>query len=134
MKALVTVTHPRKDSLTYHVMDRFIEGLKQNNHEVDLLDLYRDGFNPVYTAEDEKDWQNPDKIYAPVVRKEMDRIVAADTLVFVFPLWQYSVPSMLKGYLDKVWNLGLFGKVDEKKSAVDLPDWRGSSAYVQIQA
>lgn len=115
MKALVTVTHPRKNSLTHAVMSRFVEGLKQNNHEVDLLDLYHDGFNPVYTAEDEKDWIDPDKIYAPEVRKEMDRIAAADTLVFVFPLWQYSVPSMLKGYLDKVWNMGLFGKMDKKK-------------------
>jgi NAD(P)H dehydrogenase (quinone) len=115
MKALVTVTHPRKNSLTYNVMSRFVEGLQQNNHEVDLLDLDRDGFNPLYTAEDEKDWINPDKIYSPEVRKEMDRILAADTLVFVFPLWQYSVPSMLKGYLDKVWNMGLFGKIGTKK-------------------
>jgi putative NADPH-quinone reductase len=115
MKALVTVTHPRQDSLTHQVMQRLIEGLKKNNHEVDLLDLHHDGFNPVYTLEDEREWYNPDKAHIPEVRKEMDRILAADTLIFVFPLWQYSVPSMLKGYLDKVWNLGLFEKVVGKK-------------------
>ncbi|GKU78191.1 NAD(P)H oxidoreductase [Paenibacillus sp. L3-i20] len=115
MKTLVTVSHPRQNSLTHAVMNRFIEGLEQNNHEVDMLDLHYDGFNPVYTAEDEKDWINPNKNYPPVIRKEMDRILSADTLVFVFPLWQYNVPSMLKGYLDKVWNLGLFGKIGEKK-------------------
>lgn len=115
MKALVTVTHPRKNSLTYAVMNRFVEGLKQNNHEVDLLDLDRDGFNPVYTAEDEKDWINPAKSYSPEIRKEMDRIAAANALVFVFPLWWYSVPSMLKGYLDKVWNMGLLEEMASKK-------------------
>ncbi|WP_028595001.1 NAD(P)H oxidoreductase [Paenibacillus assamensis] len=115
MKALITVTHPRTNSLTHAVMNRFVEGLKQNNHQIDVLDLHRDGFNPIYTAEDEKDWIKPDKIYAPEVRKEMDRIAAADTLVYVFPLWQYSVPSMLKAYLDKIWNMGLFGKIGEKK-------------------
>ncbi|TVX93393.1 NAD(P)H oxidoreductase [Paenibacillus agilis] len=115
MKALVTVTHPRKDSLTYAVMDRFVEGLKQNNHEIDLLHLDHDGFDPIYTVNDEKDWMSPDKIYSPEVRKEMDRIAAADTLIYVFPLWQYSVPSMLKAYLDKIWNMGLFGKMGEKK-------------------
>ncbi|WP_152397639.1 NAD(P)H oxidoreductase [Paenibacillus cellulositrophicus] len=115
MRALVTVTHPRQNSLTHAVMNRFVEGLQQNGHEVDLLDLHRDGFNPVYTLEDDRDWINPDKVHGPEIRKEMDRILAADTLVFVFPLWGYSVPAMLKGYLDKVWNMGMFEKMNAKK-------------------
>ncbi|NEW05683.1 NAD(P)H oxidoreductase [Paenibacillus sp. SYP-B3998] len=115
MKVLLVVTHPRENSLTYAVMNRFVEGLKQSNQEVDILDLDRDGFNPVYTAEDERDWLNPNKQYSPETRREMDRIVAADTLVFVFPLWWYSVPSMLKGYLDKVWNIGLLKEFASKK-------------------
>ncbi|HEY2493765.1 MAG TPA: NAD(P)H oxidoreductase [Paenibacillus sp.] len=115
MKVLLVVTHPRENSLTYAVMNRFVEGLKQNNHEVDIMDLDRDGFNPVYTAEDERDWKSPNKQFSPEIRKEMDRIVAADALVFVFPLWWYSVPSMLKGYLDKVWNIGLLKEFTSKK-------------------
>ncbi|MBJ8193654.1 NAD(P)H-dependent oxidoreductase, partial [Bacillus cereus] len=83
---------PREDSLTLAVMNRFVEGLKENKHEVDILDLYRDGFNPVYSAADELDWNTPHKQYAPGTRREMDRIAAADALVFVFPLWWYSVP------------------------------------------
>ncbi|MNW23515.1 hypothetical protein D3C74_02200 [compost metagenome] len=89
--------------------------MKSNHHEVDVLDLYRDGFDPVYSAEDEQDWQHTDKTYAPHIRKEMDRVLDADALVFVFPIWWYRVPAMLKGYLDKVWNMGLFGQVSTKQ-------------------
>ncbi|ASA20421.1 NAD(P)H oxidoreductase [Paenibacillus donghaensis] len=115
MKVLLVVTHPREVSLTHAVKNRFVEALQQNNHEVDILDLDHDGFNPLYSVEDERDWTNPDKVYAPEIRKEMDRIVAADALVFVFPLWWYSVPSLLKGYLDKVWNMGLLKESMSKK-------------------
>ncbi|AOK89944.1 NAD(P)H oxidoreductase [Paenibacillus polymyxa] len=115
MKVLLVVTHPREDSLTLAVMNRFVEGLKENKHEVDILDLDRDGFNPVYSAADELDWNTTHKQYAPETRKEMDRIAAADALVFVFPLWWYSVPSMLKGYLDKVWNKGLLQEFTTKQ-------------------
>ncbi|MCM3172490.1 MULTISPECIES: NAD(P)H oxidoreductase [unclassified Paenibacillus] len=116
MKIKLVVTHPRQDSLTFAVMNQFIVGIKENHHEVDILDLYHDGFDPLYTAEDEKDWQNPNKHYAPAIRKEMDRILDADAIVLIFPIWWYSVPSMLKAYLDKIWNMGLLHKVNSKKT------------------
>ncbi|GGF80952.1 hypothetical protein GCM10010912_27580 [Paenibacillus albidus] len=114
MKVLLVVAHPRQESLTHAVMKRFVAGLQQNHHEVDILDLHKDGFNPVYSVEDERDWNSPNKQYAPEIRAEMDRVAAADALVFVFPLWWYSVPSMLKGYLDKVWNIGLLQEFPSK--------------------
>ncbi|MFE6073648.1 NAD(P)H oxidoreductase [Paenibacillus sp. NPDC057886] len=116
MKIKLVVTHPRQDSLTFAVMNRFIEGIKENDHEIDILDLYRDGFDPLYSVEDERDWQNPEKQHAPVIRKELDRVLAADAIVFVFPIWWYNVPSMLKAYLDKVWNMGLLNKANSKKA------------------
>ncbi|MGC9934561.1 NAD(P)H oxidoreductase [Priestia aryabhattai] len=115
MKVKLVVTHPRKDSLTFAVMNRFIEGMKENGHEIDVLDLYNDGFNPLYSAEDEQDWQSPDKVFSPAVRKEMDRVLAADAIVFVFPIWWYNMPSLMKTYLDRVWNIGIFGELGDKK-------------------
>ncbi|BEA58095.1 hypothetical protein VEE10_13570 [Escherichia coli] len=71
------------------------------------LDLYRRNFNPVMTLEDEPDWKNMDKRYSPEVHQLYSELLEHDTLVVVFPLWWYSFPAMLKGYIDRVWNNGL---------------------------
>ncbi|MDE5054421.1 NAD(P)H oxidoreductase [Niallia taxi] len=115
MKIKLVVAHPRKDSLTFAVMNRFIEGMKQNGNEIDVLDLYNDGFDPLYSAEDERDWKNPEKVFLPSVQKEMDRVLAADAIVFVFPIWWYNIPSIMKTYLDRVWNIGIFSQLADKK-------------------
>lgn len=37
-----------------------------------------------------------------------------DVITFVFPVWWFSFPAMLKGYLDRVWNHGITYGVKEK--------------------
>jgi NAD(P)H dehydrogenase (quinone) len=106
MKILTIIAHPRKNSLTFAVTNRFIEGLKDANHEVELLDLYREEFNPVLFEQDEPDWDNPNKEYSSLVHKEMERMKRNDALAFIFPVWWYNMPAIMKGYIDRVWNHG----------------------------
>lgn len=106
MKILTVVTHPRIHSLTFTVADRFIQGLNDAGHETEVLDLYRSGFNPVLWEADEPDWSANVQHYSPVVEKEIERMRRHDALAFIFPLWWWSMPAMLKGYIDRVWNYG----------------------------
>lgn len=106
MKVLTVVSHPRTNSLTFAVAERFVQGLKDAGHEVEVLDLHRMGFNPVLWEEDEPDWNNGDKKYSKEVEIEMERMKKHDALAFIFPIWWFSMPTMLKGYIDRVWNNG----------------------------
>ncbi|MFB5676831.1 NAD(P)H oxidoreductase [Paenibacillus terreus] len=106
MKILTVVSHPRVNSLTFAVADRFIQGLTDAGHETELLDLHRSGFNPVMWEADEPDWSSDRKIYTPEVVAEMERMKNHDALAFIFPIWWYNLPAMLKGYIDRVWNNG----------------------------
>ncbi|MEC0331748.1 NAD(P)H oxidoreductase [Paenibacillus macerans] len=106
MKILTVVSHPRVNSLTFAVADRFIQGLTYAGHETELLDLHRSGFNPVMWEADEPDWSSNRKIYSPEVEAEMERMKNHDALAFIFPIWWYNLPAMLKGYIDRVWNDG----------------------------
>ena len=36
----------------------------------------------------------------------MARVARNDALAFAFPIWWWSMPAMLKGWIDRVWNLG----------------------------
>lgn len=106
MKVLTIVTHPRRESLTFSVAERVIQGLTDAGHEVEMADLYGEEWNPLVYEQDEPDWDHPEKKYSARVQAEMERISRNEGLVFVFPLWWYSLPAMTKGYIDRAWNYG----------------------------
>ncbi|WP_199620753.1 NAD(P)H oxidoreductase [Paenibacillus alkalitolerans] len=106
MNVLTVVSHPRTNSLTFAVADRFVQGLHDAGHETEVLDLHRSGFNPVLWEADEPDWSASEQQYSPEVEKEIERMKKHDALAFIFPLWWWSMPAMLKGYIDRVWNYG----------------------------
>lgn len=100
--------HPRTGSLTATVAQEFIDQLAELGAHVDELDLYRSGFDSILHTPDEPDWEDPNKHYSTAVHEHAARTLAAKAVVFVFPVWWYSLPALLKGYIDRVWNYGLF--------------------------
>ncbi|MDX2307113.1 MAG: NAD(P)H oxidoreductase [Hyphomicrobium sp.] len=106
MKILLVVAHPRPSSLTHGVAAAFAAEARIIGHTVVLADLYAEGFDPVLREDDEPDWNDPNKVYSPAVRREMARIDANDATVLVFPAWWWSMPAMMKGWIDRVWNQG----------------------------
>jgi len=106
MKTLLVLAHPRRNSLTGSVADIFATGLEKNGHDVEWADLIREGFDPVMREQDEPDWDKPQKKYSPEVRREMERIERNDATIMIFPVYWWSVPAVLKGWIDRVWNNG----------------------------
>jgi len=106
MKILLVQAHPRKNSLSGHVADIFVTRLENKGHEVERADLIEEGFDPVMREPDEPDWDNPQKQYSPEVRREMERIERNEATIMIFPVYWWSVPAVLKGWIDRVWNNG----------------------------
>ncbi|MFM9368574.1 NAD(P)H oxidoreductase [Streptomyces sp. Da 82-17] len=104
--ALVVMAHHRADSLTAHTTRRTVAQLEAAGHTVDLLDLHAEGFDPRMTVEDQPEWGDREKPYSDEVRAHMRRLLAADVVVAVFPVYWQSVPALLKGWIDRVWNYG----------------------------
>jgi NAD(P)H dehydrogenase (quinone) len=106
-RALVVVAHHRADSLTVHVADLAAERLRADDYDVDVLNLHAEGFDPRMTTADEPDWADRDKQYSAEVHRHMERIRAADLVTAVFPVYWFSIPALLKGWIDRVWNYGI---------------------------
>ncbi|URJ58053.1 NAD(P)H oxidoreductase [Paenibacillus polymyxa] len=104
MNVLVVVSHPRKDSLTFQVADRFVQGLAKAGHSYEILDLYGIGFDPILREMDEPDFTQEKQVFSPEIETEMKRLKKHDAIAFVFPLWWWHMPAMLKGYVDRVMN------------------------------
>jgi len=103
--------HPRTDSLTAHIVASMKSYVADKGLPVTELDLYRSGFNPVMYEVDEPRWDNINYKYTEEVQQLFESLKGVDTLVIVFPVWWYSFPAILKGYIDRVWTNGLaYGK------------------------
>lgn len=104
--ALVVVANPRPDSLTAHIARLAAHRLSAGGYRIDLLDLHAENFDPRMTVADTPDWNNRDTTYSPEVESHMRRILAADIVIAVFPVYWMHVPAILKGWIDRVWNYG----------------------------
>ncbi|MCZ8259307.1 MAG: NAD(P)H-dependent oxidoreductase [Beijerinckiaceae bacterium] len=101
MKILLVYCHPRKGSFTEAARDTAIAALQGAGHEVDLLDLYAEGFNPVMSDAERAGYHKRGENRVPVA-SHLDRVKAAEGLFFVYPTWWYAQPAMLKGWLERV--------------------------------
>ena len=106
MSTLLVVTHPRRTSLTFAAAEAFASALAVAGEAVEWADLVREGFDASLGVADEPDWADPGKRYSAAVAAEMVRIRRNDATVLVFPVWWWSMPAMLKGWIDRVWNHG----------------------------
>ncbi|WP_322907102.1 NAD(P)H oxidoreductase [Paenibacillus campi] len=106
MNVLIVVSHPRPDSLTFQAANRLAQGLTDAGHTYELLDLHALGFDPILRGIDEPDMTVQQQTFSPEVQREMQRLQQHDAVAFVFPLWWWHLPAMLKGYIDRVMNNG----------------------------
>lgn len=100
MHVLVVFCHPRRDGFSGAVLDAFCSGLQSARHGVELADLYREGFDPRLQPEDYAQFEG--RPMPADVLAEQARVERADALAFVFPVWWWSFPACLKGWLDRV--------------------------------
>jgi putative NADPH-quinone reductase len=76
--------------------------LEGQGHEVELIDLYRIGFDPNLSQAEHEGYEtiatdHPD----PVVAAHIQSLRSADALIFVYPTWWSGLPAILKGWLDR---------------------------------
>jgi NAD(P)H dehydrogenase (quinone) len=102
MKVLVVYTHPSPSSYTASVLTRILAGLEAAGHDVDVLDLYAIGFDPMLRAE-ERFRSGDDPATSPMVQSHIALVRAASAVVFVHPTWWSGPPAMLKGWIDRVF-------------------------------
>lgn len=101
MRVLVIFCHPSQGSFNAALHQRVLQVLRDRGHEVDDCDLYAEGFDPVLRAEHLASYQEVPANRQPV-QGYVERLLRAEALVLVFPVWNFGLPAMLKGYFDRV--------------------------------
>ena len=106
MKCLVVIAHPLADSLCHALARTAIEALTAAGHEVVVEDLYRSGFNAALGAAERQSYYGA-SFDDSAARDQIDRLLATEALVLVFPTWWFGFPAILKGWFDRVWAPGI---------------------------
>lgn len=102
MKTTIIRCNPSENSFSKKILEEVISILNEKNKCYDLIDLYKENFNPVMTEEDEKLYSNGESS-DDLVKKYQNIIKESDEIVLIFPIWWNNVPAMLKGFFDKVF-------------------------------
>ena len=103
MRTLIITAHPDTESLTHHAARRLQQVLGADVAEV--VDLAGEGFDPRFTAEDRRAYLGRGRT-APDVTAEQERVDTVEHLVLVFPVYWWSMPALLKGWVDRVFVAG----------------------------
>jgi NAD(P)H dehydrogenase (quinone) len=106
MRVLVVFAHPSHDGFDGAILARGVAALMSAGHEVDVLDLYGEGFDPLLSAEERAVNSDVPQNRATVAA-EVARLERAEALVLIFPTWWSGVPAALKGLLDRVFLPGV---------------------------
>ena len=103
MKVLLAYAHPQPDSFVAAVRASAVAGLRAAGHEVDLLDLDAEGFEPRLPLHEWRAQQQRRPPMASDVLAHAERLRRAEALVLVYPTWWGAQPAIMKGWLERVW-------------------------------
>lgn len=122
MNVLIVHAHPEPKSFSGALMRTAFEEFTSQGHSVLISDLYAMKWNPVassgdfcrrtnkdylvYAMEQRHNYENGS--LAGDVAAEIEKVKWCDLLVFNFPIYWFSEPAILKGWIDRVMVSGLF--------------------------
>jgi putative NADPH-quinone reductase len=118
VNVLVVVAHPCRDSYTQACAAAAIAGLTAARHDVDVIDLYEQGFRPAMSREERISYDTDDPIRDPMIADHAARLKRATAVVFVYPTWWSGLPAILKGWLERVMVPGVGFTFDERTGKV----------------
>lgn len=113
MSTLIIYTHPYDESFNHHILESITENISD---EIDIIDLYKDNFNLIYSSE-ELSLFKEGKTLSPIVKDYQDRVLKASKIICIFPIWWNDIPGILKNFFDLVMKKN-FGYVDTPRGVL----------------
>lgn len=154
MNVLIVLAHPEPQSMNATMFTTAIETLRAAGHEVKTSNLYAMRFNPVsdqsnftrlqnatfYKQQLEEIHATETGSFAADIESEQQKVEWCDLMIWQFPLWWFSVPGILKGWVDRVFAMGRFygkdklyeqGVFKRKKALLSLTTGGSEEAYLR---
>lgn len=131
MNVLIVYAHPEPQSLNGSLKEFAVQRLEAAGHRVQVTDLYAMQWKapldaadtlapraeaPFHPSLDSKHaFENG--LQSPDIAREQDKLRWADAVILQFPLWWFSMPAILKGWVERVYAYGFAYGVGEHSDA-----------------
>jgi NAD(P)H dehydrogenase (quinone) len=123
---LIIYAHPDHESHAKYTLQLVTDKLSSRNQTFEVIDLYKIKFNPILSSAEIYDrTKGPPKD----VLNFHDKIMAAEHLIFIYPIWWNTMPAILKGFFDRVFTAG-FGFRYVNAIPVGLLKGKTATAFV----
>ena len=120
MNVLIVYAHEEPRSFNAALKNTAIKTFEDQGHQVVVSDLDRMGFKAVGDSTDflerkdrhvlvrqtEERYSSNLGTLAPDILLEQRKVLDCQLLIFQFPLWWFSMPAILKGWVDRVLTMG----------------------------
>jgi NAD(P)H dehydrogenase (quinone) len=127
MNVLIVYAHPEPRSLNGSLKDFSVRHLEDAGHHVQVSDLYAMKWKASLDAQDSTAWPADARFDASLASKEayetgtqrhdialeQEKLRWADAVILQFPLWWFSMPAILKGWVERVYAYGFAYGVGE---------------------
>ena len=127
MNVLIVFAHPERQSLNGALLDVAVSALHAQGHQVQVSDLYAMNWKATVDRDDFPGLKNTDRLKVAAesskeftartltddVKAEQEKLLWADTVILQFPLWWFTMPAILKGWVDRVYACGFAYGVGE---------------------
>ena len=94
MNILVVNGHPDKESFCEAIFNSYVDNIDRDKHDIETLKLNDIDFDPVLRYGYRKRMEKDENI-----SRSQELLLWADHIVFVYPIWWSSMPSLLKGWI-----------------------------------
>ena len=129
MRVLVLFAHPVETSFHAALHLAMVGALRRAGHEVDDCDLYAEGFDPVLSREERLRYHDL-ATNRQAVETDVDRLLRAEALVIMAPVWNFGFPAILKGFFDRVMLPGVSFRMVDGRVRPNLQHIRSLTAVV----
>lgn len=127
MNVLLVYAHPEPQSLNGSLRNFTVRHLEDAGHVVQVSDLYAMNWKAALDADDSTEGRQAAR-FDPVldskhafenglqsedIAREQEKLMWADAVILQFPLWWFSMPAILKGWVERVYAYGFAYGVGE---------------------
>ena len=102
LRVLILYANPVAVSFGATLHRQVVTTLRSHRHEIDDCDLYAKSFDPVMGEQERIQYHDTAVNRAPIAAYA-DRLLAAEALVLIYPVWNEGFPAILKGFFDRVF-------------------------------
>lgn len=125
-QVLIINGHPDKESFNYALSEAYIKGANKTDSIISKINIAELEFNPNLQFGYRKRMELESDLVLAI-----EKIKKADHIVWVFPMWWYGYPALMKGFIERTFLPGITYQPIEGKA---LPEklLKGKSARLII--